>query len=460
MRVIAASTNFAVATAFRTGIQEHLRVNEIALPWLTPGCVEEPLVGFIQTGVVTLGSMCFVILAMFGLARCARSLPDVATQSTGSRPQMKALDGLRTVLIMKVIVYHIALSHIAKYGTWFPFIIRVSNWPMQFFFVLSGFINVYVTQGKSDYLSVKDGMLAVVRRFARLLPAYYIALTMCWWYAKVLDPSVQLPFSAWPLQALGIQAVIPQALQICGAAAEVAVMANGNGWFTGNMLLFSALFPLLYNCLPRGQISRTTAVLLAVLTVRSMVTVAGYDMYTYAPLRLLEFTAGMLGAQVASQWSHECRTWPGWGRVFDAALAIGCVIPHIEKYWFPLTFDGPAGHGDYYVTAVFVLVCVASQGIVEAKAQGTHVSSILWAMFESWPLPYLSKYAFSAYIVQWPVLKAISLLEDSNPSLRQFWPFYSIAPWLLGALITTYVEAPIQRYVSQWLRAGRELRHK
>jgi peptidoglycan/LPS O-acetylase OafA/YrhL len=389
--------------------------------------------------------MVMMVLLCLAFAKMASALQRAQVQESlpqKSRPKMDALDGLRTVLVTYTILHHQA----AWMPWWLHAVFRVGHWSMQFFFVLSGFVLFYVAEGKLSSYNRCAGFALAARRLARLLPAYFIALL--WLYALAYFRIVAgMPFLAWPLQALCVQTLLP--VKVCGpievdprwdGANYMHFAANYVGWFTSAVVLLSLCFPLLFNG-TRGWGARSTYALLAsVVILRSVPTLLheqlptrgeGLDLYVFAPLRLLEFLAGMLSAQLCSTMTSSTLAWTGWGWVFDVALAVGVMWP----------FAAPSAeppHGDFFLVAVFCLACIAARGAVEA-AQGGVVSGLLGPALSSGVLVWLAERSFAAYILQVPVRYSLP-----NSWMVHAWPLHCVITWLVGLLCCAVVEKPIR----------------
>jgi len=386
------------------------------------------------------GSFLFTYL----LAVVVRNIPEpLETTSTVARPggkqaKLDSLDGLRTIFVAHTVLFHLGVLGIAQIG----------HFPMHLFFVLSGFINVYVSEGRVEQFGVRSGLLAVTRRLARLLPAYQFALL--WAIAiSFVWPELQKPepWSAWPQSAMLTRTLY------CGPS---DVGANGPGWFTMNIMWCSILFPLIFNILPRNAM--ITAVLLAAtLFGRSSPTLLGYgrDFYVSPIFRLLEFVAGMLGARLFAampSWSG----WSHWGWIFDACLIGMCAGPYAFKIYHP---DTRVPHSDFLVTGPCVLLCMAARGAAEAMAKGDVKGFYIGRLAGVFPLLWLAEYSFAAYIVEIPAFRTVWA------AFRYFRIFHSpnaarvcqfLASWVAGILVTKLVEKPAATFFEQLLKKKTE----
>jgi len=358
------------------------------------------------------------------------------------------------------------------------------GWPMQFFFVLSGFILYYVNEDKYERFSFASGAKLVTRRLVRLIPLYQVAIVVEYLTALARGLNGR-PFIAWPIHALFMQTFF--SLKVCGemqAGKEWALnylhfAQNGLGWFTAALIWMSCLFPFLYNGVRKAG-PDTIPVLIITLVCRSIPEMlhptwghwgqGNMHLFVFLPLRVLEFLAGMLTAQAAAGLQSDSSAWTfrGWGWIYDALLLVGLASVH-----WPVLFGhkdvtyGVYYTGDFYVTAIWCLVCFAArlateqadaearesaarlaieQADADARDSESEIGFIstgpLYWLISSWPLRTLAQYSFAAYILQSTVLT--------------FWdpgfPWNLVIVWMIGYVATTVVEKPLRTWVDRKLR--------
>merc|ERR1719230_204198 len=112
---------------------------------------------------------------------------------------------------------------------------------MQFFFIVSGFVLCYVSQGKRDHYDLGAGAAFLLHRVVRLGPPFYVALC---WLSLISGGEEQLPFVAWPIDAAFAQSLVP--IKLCDGP-HLPLAALGIAWFTSAILVLSACFPFLFN---------------------------------------------------------------------------------------------------------------------------------------------------------------------------------------------------------------------
>ncbi|CAE8640721.1 unnamed protein product, partial [Polarella glacialis] len=209
------------------------------------------------------GALLAVIAVILGLVRVSLAVGSGPRLPSG-RQRVPALDGLRTVIVTYVILYHISGVIVPQQ---LAAVVSTGHWGMQFFFVLMGFVNFRVN-AKQDCISLGVACSSLAQRVCRLCLGYHIALL--WMYAFAKECSM-----VWPLQALFLQSLLPVTV-CCGtgekmAAGDCSVWQRGNGvgWFTADAVVCAVCFPMLYNTRPRRGWHATAMVLLAVLDLRS-----------------------------------------------------------------------------------------------------------------------------------------------------------------------------------------------
>jgi len=420
-------------------------------------CIPEFVPSFhVAFGMTLLGMLCVGLLSWMLVISCENSTetpcaqaapaprPDKNSTPQGdrtSRPILKSLDGLRTFLVSWIILYHMD-GLPSSVG---------SHWPVHYFFVLSGFIMFYVVEGKRAHFDFRAGRAFVVRRLARLCPVYFLALL--WMAAIMYHHGENLrPFSAWPAQSIFLQSLFP--LEICGMGWDHRLDYGGNtvGWFTSASVLLSFCFPLLYNARPQSGFHGTFYVLFAVVLVRSFIPLITNNfifMHPWVVMRLPEYVAGMLAAQLCGVMPKHVSEWKGWGLVFDGSLFFGAaVVAALVHSHDPRLAVSRTCHGDYFLTSIFCVTCIAARFAAEPSEE--KIQGLLYKLFSSRPMTSMAEFSFSAYIVQTAVSKTVPnfLGGHAGDVMSKI-----IAIWILGVVVTHVLERPILRIVEQRLQS-------
>jgi peptidoglycan/LPS O-acetylase OafA/YrhL len=441
-------------------------------------CIPAVVTSIGGAGIAMLACMFVMVSLFFSIATFASNgsvSQESAVNQTEHRKRLNALDGMRVVCITYVLFGHHACD-----GLFTPFFTKLFTAHesyMQYFFVLSGFMGCYVAEAKVKWYSARTGAAFFARRLARLLPSYYVGLLIMFAIAYV---SKSRGFITWPLQALCIQASIPVAECGCedthgadwsGEMCYVASGGNNVGWFTSVIVVCSALFPLLFTFRPQSRhpliILTLLAIVLAARTVPALLhghlpNRSQFDLYVFAPLRLLEFIAGMLAAQLYNTMPPEARSWAAWGWVFDFSLVLafivatfiapmgmrsnGHVVKNPESHGPPDTHGPP--QGDFFLTGLWCLVCIAARGAVDAVPEGQPVSGFLCRMLGTQPLVCLAESSYGAYVLQTAMLLSLRKLSVPNCIL---WPTHVLVTWSAAIVTRFCVEAPVVELMERLL---------
>lgn len=414
--------------------------------------------GIALTAAVTVALMAYVIrmrsesLTLPGLNGDARpgssgnapgDASDVAKPAGAKkkRVHIHPLDGMRVLLVLGVIFAHypLGLPEIFKHFL---------GWPMQFFFVLSGFVAQVQQETGSEQFSWLSGVTYLTRRLFRILPLYQLALVFQYglW---IIDKRQCEPVLAWPMNALLLQTFFP--VRVCGepdlAWTQGYTHFNGNGpaWFAACIVWCSCFFPLLYNLRPRSGSIHTFGLLVAMLACRALPDMinpkwgnygTGAHLYACFPVRILEYAAGMWAAQLAAEMSNRWQTWNCWCWFFDVSLLMLAATVYISLNYLGAHW---LCSGDYHITAICCLVCFTARLAAEMpdeSRQGLR-GAVLHRVIGSTPMTYLARFAFAAYIFQTSFMSMTD--EDQN---FYFWRFCLL--WLFAIFATLYIEEPIR----------------
>eukprot|EP00746_Dinoflagellata_sp_MGD_P154447 gnl/MRDRNA2_/MRDRNA2_84810_c0_seq3.p1 gnl/MRDRNA2_/MRDRNA2_84810_c0~~gnl/MRDRNA2_/MRDRNA2_84810_c0_seq3.p1 ORF type:complete len:461 (+),score=37.81 gnl/MRDRNA2_/MRDRNA2_84810_c0_seq3:152-1534(+) len=448
-------------------------------PSVTSNCLPDLVHGwwYAALGMVVgiwIVSGLFILLLL--VARNGRSQDGVVPLlGQARRPKMEALDGMRTLLITFTILHNTSLNSNGLEKGHLPEFFARGLWQISFFFVVSGFVMCYVAEGKLVRYNWQRGADFLAQRLVRLCPVYWLALLLTFALAarssQFIPQDASEPHLTWPVQAALLQALIP--LKVCGPGKYpwsnyVHLEANTPGWFTSAIIWCSAVFPLLFNIGPqsKGKWQVTLFALVAICLLRSVPTFMqdyfpvygeGLDLYAFAPLRLLEMWAGMLSARLSSQLPEDCRNCSCWGIIADLSLLV-CMV--IVFFWIlPPPAHGIRGefrqhpaHGDYLLTALFCLVCVAYRCASQVQNSIAPVivqKGLSGILFSWWPLVWLAEYSFSAYIFQYPLWVALPR-ELQTHSFGVF--LHLLLCWCNGIAATFLIERPLRHAVASWLK--------
>ncbi|MGY1652029.1 acyltransferase family protein [Geodermatophilus sp. SYSU D01119] len=293
---------------------------------------------------------------------------------------------------------------------------------VSFFFVLSGFVLTW---------SHRDGdspRAFYRRRFARIAPAYWLALVV----ATALTVVVESERGWRPVleaapSVLAVQAWVPEPRIYFGG--------NGPGWSISCEVFFYALFPLLIS-VRRRWLRRplaTTAVLVVAASAWPLLlhapdspSVASWATLHLPLVRLAEFALGIALAEAIQR---------GWRPRAPWSLAV-CVSVggYLAAGWLP-TYAAPL-----LTVGPFALL-IASAAARDLEGAGTVASRPSMRRLGEW--------SFAFYLVHEPVLRVlIPVIRRIGDGLTLVTAAGALALALavgLAALLYRWIEAPLER---------------
>lgn len=205
---------------------------------------------------------------------------------TGLRPSLPLLTSLRFFAAAEVVAYHLAPARpgLARPDGILSGLLSGGHAAVIFFFILSGFILTYAHAGHSERACNVEAARFWRLRFARIAPAYYLALLLA---LPILAAVVaQSQASAWSIAA-GMASVM---LFVQTWWPAYATFWNFPAWSLSVECLFYALFPWLARVLARWPAAMVLAAVYAVIVLTS----------AYGP-ELLSL-AGALGPASSDGW--------------------------------------------------------------------------------------------------------------------------------------------------------------
>jgi len=161
--------------------------------------------------------------------------------SSGSdRPRLEGLTSLRFLAALQVILFHLKVERIVSGGPWwYQNFAGIGYIGVNFFFVLSGFILVYIYAAND----VNPGRFWKAR-FARVYPAYLLSLAVTAPFFFSALRHLSLPFFAWSERHLAFAAVLTLCL-LQAWIPQSALTWNPVCWSLSVEAFFYFLFPFL-----------------------------------------------------------------------------------------------------------------------------------------------------------------------------------------------------------------------
>jgi len=411
--------------------------------------------------LLMLAGILAIVILVWVISRVAYYI-DPANTSEGltqpARPvHIGALDGLRGIFAVLIIVYHQNLD-MQNYSFSHIFDARAL---MQFFFVVSGFVNVKAVEKQHDRFDWKGGLLFIRKRIVKLMPLYWFAM-----WLLAITYSLQRDFKQfchaehWFVHSIAAQ-TIPYKLCLLTVTQNSQVGGpphpNVPNWFVSNLLILNVFFPVLYNMCPSRR-AVISCLIPLILVVRSCPLYLGESLHTnmfikyVSPFtRLPEFFVGMLSAVWCRQLPSHAASWSGWGCIFDVSITVALVLIIVISSKSLLH----NGTGDYGLTGIFCITCISACASVEAPLDDTPPTKWCWprpgllgSILNLWPVQRLAGYAWAIYVMQVPVALICRSL------LPEFWYAHVVhlVSILAGILADVIIDQPIQRFLSRIMR--------
>lgn len=323
----------------------------------------------------------------------------VVEGSTAPRGRVEAIDGLRAVAALWVVLFHIHAFTGARLPFGLDFIARAGSTGVSLFLVLSGLcLYLPYAGGRQSRFRTDDFFR---RRVRRLLPAYYVSLVVVLALHAIADGRWGLPRLTWPelwLQAGTHATLVHQLLP------STFYGLNGAYWSLGLEWELYLTLPLLVMAAVRFGLARTVAVVLVLTaTYRLGLFAAGatgvidpHGAWAQFVLpnvflgRWSEFALGM----VAAEWFRTRGTRVSRIQLVGAAaaLVLALALP-----------DNPLNHM-LYGLIFFTLVCLALAG-----------GNVVTRIFSWRPLAAVGVMSYSLYLVHQPIVEMLSYALGTLP---------------------------------------------
>jgi peptidoglycan/LPS O-acetylase OafA/YrhL len=346
----------------------------------------------------------------------------VGRTALGSR-RLDSLTGARFVAALGVFLFHAGqiFPQQGVFGRSLGFIGRDGWVGVDFFFALSGFVLAWSWRPGGSVTAFYR------RRFARLAPAYWVALVLglAWGVVLYRDPS-GAALRAIPA-VLGLQAWFP----------DPAVHFAGNGveWSVSAELFFYALFPILIGAVHR-RVGRVVLVVLAVALGGAAPVVLGaalpaglgsWAVDIFPITRIGEFLCGLLLA-VALQQGRRVPVRP----VVAVAVFLLCyLLLPVAPAWVP----------QRAVFLVAILLVIAA--LAQADLRGAR------SVAASRGLVRLGEWSYCFYLVHQVTSQVMLFLCAKVVPGKALGPVWAVsalaASIVLAAVLYHFVERPLER---------------
>jgi peptidoglycan/LPS O-acetylase OafA/YrhL len=359
----------------------------------------------------------------------------MSTESTPSRrPDLPALTSLRFFAALWVAFFHIEVLGLAQHGfAWYRALSQIGYAGVSFFFVLSGFILVYVYSGRE-----MPKLRFLQARFARIYPAYFFALIVT--LPGFLN---NIPYLRHIHRA--ILALISYPLLLQAWFPSILLVWNPVAWSLSVELIFYLLFPFILPRLDKLNI-RGILVWIGSSWLASLLITGSYvflrpdgvahatsldnDLFWLGvvklnPLaRLPEFLLGMGFGALFLRARPRVRTWP----ILAGATAIAAVVALRSAIPYPVLHTG-------LLALAFGLIIF---GFATRPPTG---------LLASPPLILLGEASYSFYLLHTaPLLVLVfGYHVASSPHLRWIVAAYLIGTTLFAIAVFHVIENPMRR---------------
>lgn len=378
---------------------------------------------------------------------------DATEPASATLSVLPALDGLRGVAAALVVLTHAAF--LTGFGTSAGLpghLLARGDFGVGIFFALSGFLLHRGLLREAGTASGVDTLRYAARRFARIFPAYWLALAAV---VIAADPDLR----AWLLSAVGLQIYAP----------DTAIAAFGQSWSVATEASFYVALPIVIALLQRLRARSPGApivALVAVLVVTSLLplvtapAIFGQDLLVerWLPWRAPHFLIGMICAEALLVPDHlVARTLRRWARD-----PVGCLLIAGAAYLASTTpVAGSLSLEPAFGITLFMrtgLATLVAAGLVVPLALGTTSG---WSRLLSFPVVrWLGLVSYGLFLWHLPVFTAVYAVTGADFFRGGIVPLLSFGvpiSLLLAFLSHQFVEVPSSRLAARLLsrRKGR-----
>ena len=338
--------------------------------------------------------------------------------------RIKALDGLRALAIIEVVLYHLNVSVCDG---------MVTRLVITFFFILSGYL---MAMHYGDIEANLTGIKRIfTRRIAHFLPLYWLTLIAL------------LIFSAWgfrwdlPFHVLLLQSLIPHSYY--------CFSYNVVGWFISVLLICYICFPLLNGIFRRVSLRAQITMLIIVGAVYHIMLYllqpnGDYIYYICPVTRIFDFAAGMTLFRALESWhGNRKRLSMPWATVLEIvtiAVIIGCnmlvnSIPNsLRMVQYTLLWYIP------------VLMLIAVMGH-RSMASGIFSRVLSWPIFVK-----VGMLSMEIYVLHYLTIGLVRKAVEASQIAMPVWIFTIVAllVTLAAAMLAhRFITIPVKNWISR-----------
>jgi len=373
-------------------------------------------------------------------------------EAPAKRPRLDALTSLRFVAAAMIMLHHLKGNMGVPLSLPFPFG-HGMGFGVSFFFLLSGFVLAY------NYPSLPTPHARrrfLVSRFARLWPAHITALALLFLTAPGLIRWVEPgPWS----ELFGHLALTVAMIHTWIPWASANISFNDPNWSISTEFAFYLVFPLLIVAFARTwwwKLAGGALLVAAICYAGTLLGVkeakgyhdgltAGVLLYTWPPVRLLEFVAGMC---TALAW-QRFRFRPNG--ILGTAIEVAALVLFVLQVEIAMGMLGLVPR--FLVTHEFwrwllLVGCTILPGCILLFVMACDMGWI--SRLLSIPLLVLGgEISYSIYLLHYPVLRTELRAMFSIDALPHWLNLVGTISIVLGLsyLVWAYIERPAQRYI-------------
>lgn len=316
---------------------------------------------------------------------------DLSTIRKNEVERINALDGLRAIAILLVLLYHLTPERDSDHGIK-AIIFKLADIGysgVDLFFVLSGFLITRILLG--NHKKNRPLKLFYIRRFLRIIPLYYTSL----FFVFLLFP---LLTSLYEIPAISLQ--IPFWIYISNYIGKVDVhFYLGHFWSLAVEMQFYIFWPLVVYCLDNKTITRIILVALCLSLIFRFILVdagAAWEVtFSWLPFRMDGLLIGSLVAVVFC--SGKKISYHYLIIIWSLLIGLGVIIFVIMWYHYASAIFKHPENEIIFVLRVFLpLIFSMFYGLLlYISLQNNWLSNILSTSF----LGLISKYSYGIYVI-------------------------------------------------------------
>jgi len=335
----------------------------------------------------------------------------------------------RFIAAIAIVIFHYGTGAFPFYKEPISFIFKSANVGVSYFFTLSGFIMIlaYAKSPKIDILEYYKS------RFARIAPAYYVALVL--FVPFIINKWHEYDYIGLALNITMLQAWVP----------SKALSVNTPGWSLSTELLFYFLFPFLFNAVYQAKKFWLIAVfgviffMISQIIHNMLLNSAFYQgfpspshdlIYYFPPMHLNEFLMGNIAGLFYMRYiANRSRANGPWIVLSIIALLILLKIP-----------TGLSLHNGFLVIIFIPIILLIS-------SDNGYFSRLMSLK----PLVFLGEISFGIYILQMPIHNisyTIFKRVGASDTNTLFFTYLTILV-LLSGLSFKFIETPLRRRINE-----------